>query len=218
MRVHSRHRHPPLFVVQILKRRVWPILRRPSPPIENLLRDVQIQDLNRGWTPRTSPLSAGQTPMTCDVYRGSSGTSQTQRHSIRLSDWPGRSDDSLTESTPISLTVPLFLHSRHVLVPLYPGSRDRAYYSGRAMVWINTLARCKSEDFPYMLPLSPTKHEGRSLDPDLRHLLRVNRNAWNDNGHLLQLLAVDSGYTSSHTMDLGCVITSFLGGSVRTGL
>ena len=56
--------------------------------------------------------------MTCDVYRGSSGTSQTQRHSIRLSDWPGRSDDSMTESTPISLTVLLFLHSRHVLIPL----------------------------------------------------------------------------------------------------
>ena len=35
-------------IIQTLKRRVRPILRRPSPPIENLLRSVQIQDL-RPW-------------------------------------------------------------------------------------------------------------------------------------------------------------------------
>ena len=39
---------------------------------------------------------------------------------------------------------------------LYPGARDRAYYSARAMVWIHALARCKSEEFASGFPL-PTK-------------------------------------------------------------
>ena len=56
---------------------------------------------------------------------------------------------------------------------LYPGSRDRAYYSGRTMVWIWTLAKCKSEEFANRFLLPVTEYIAPSLDFDLRHLLKI---------------------------------------------
>ena len=50
----------------------------------------------------------------------------------------------------------------------HPGSTDRAYYSGRAMLWIHTLAMCKSRTFP--LPPVPYSTTGPS---DLLDLLTV---------------------------------------------
>ena len=56
---------------------------------------------------------------------------------------------------------------------LYPGSRDRAYYSGQAMVWIRTLTKCKSEGFANRFLLPVTEYIAPSLDFDLRHLLEI---------------------------------------------
>ena len=56
---------------------------------------------------------------------------------------------------------------------LYPGSRDRAYYSGWAMVWIRTLVKCKSEEFANRFLLPVTEYIAPSLDFDLRHLLKI---------------------------------------------
>ena len=52
-------------------------------------------------------------------------------------------------------------------------SRDRAYYSGRAIVWIRTLVTCKSQGFASRFPFHTTVYVAPSLDPDLRHLLEV---------------------------------------------
>ena len=79
---------------------------------------------------------------------------------------------------------------------LYPGSRGRAYYSGRAMVWIHTLARCKFKPGFY-LPF--TKYEARGLDPDLRHLLRINQGVFFGNQQIEELLAIGPEHTPSHT-------------------
>ena len=57
---------------------------------------------------------------------------------------------------------------------LYPRTRDRAYYSGRAIMWIHTLAMCKSEEFANTFPLPTIEYTDPTADPDLRHLLRVN--------------------------------------------
>ena len=54
---------------------------------------------------------------------------------------------------------------------LYPGARDKAYHSGRVIVWIHTLAMCGSEDFTRTHPLPGAAYETTGLDDDLRHLL-----------------------------------------------
>ena len=54
---------------------------------------------------------------------------------------------------------------------LYLGLRHRAYYSGRAMMWIHTLAECKSEAFASTFPLPNVEYTTPAPDPDLRHLL-----------------------------------------------
>ena len=51
---------------------------------------------------------------------------------------------------------------------VYQGSSDRAYYSGRAILWIHTLAMCKSRT----LPLPITRYTAAGFG-DLQHLLLV---------------------------------------------
>ena len=51
---------------------------------------------------------------------------------------------------------------------VHTGSRDRAYFSGRAILWIHTLAMCKSRTFP--LPAAEYKATGFE---DLKQLLGV---------------------------------------------
>jgi hypothetical protein len=71
---------------------------------------------------------------------------------------------------------------------LYPGSRDRAYYSARAISWIFVLVRCKSRDLAgtFIVP-STTGYTIPAPDPDLEHILQ-------DEG----LFDIDPGFTLSH--------------------
>ena len=50
---------------------------------------------------------------------------------------------------------------------VYPGLRDRTYYSLRAIIWIHVLAMCQSLTFP----LPPPQFGARGLDDDLDQLL-----------------------------------------------
>ena len=82
---------------------------------------------------------------------------------------------------------------------LYPGSRDRAYYSGRAMMWIRGLAACKFEGFADRFRLSNANRQGTGLDSDLGHLLRVNQSSpWFENQKIARLLEVGPEHTPSH--------------------
>ena len=56
---------------------------------------------------------------------------------------------------------------------VYPGSRDRAYYSGRAILWIHTLAVCRSGEFALAFPLPTVQYAAPVSDHDLSHLLGV---------------------------------------------
>jgi len=56
---------------------------------------------------------------------------------------------------------------------IYPGSRDRAYYSAQAVLWIHVCAACVSGEFAHRFPLPTIPHDTTSLDPDLRHLLSI---------------------------------------------
>ena len=54
---------------------------------------------------------------------------------------------------------------------VYPGSRDRAFYSARAILWINTVATCKSEEFALLFPLPTAKYTASASNRDLGNLL-----------------------------------------------
>jgi len=54
---------------------------------------------------------------------------------------------------------------------VYPGSRDRAYYSAQAVLWIHICAMCVSEKFAERFPLPAISWNTASLDPDLSVLL-----------------------------------------------
>ena len=82
---------------------------------------------------------------------------------------------------------------------LYPGSRDRAYYSGRAMVWIRTLTMCKSEEFGRTFRLPASIYTTPGPDPDLGHLLWTICGYYNPSHSIKWLLRIDPGHTRPHS-------------------
>ena len=57
---------------------------------------------------------------------------------------------------------------------VYPGSRDRAYHSGQAALWIHIRALCVSKEFAKRFPFPVVACDMRSSpDPDLRCLLQL---------------------------------------------
>jgi hypothetical protein len=107
-------------------------------------------------------------------------------------------DDGVNVNPPYDLIVSTFEACFDSTGTLYPGSRDRAYYSGRAMMWIHTLAMCKSEEFASTFPLPNTEYTTPAPDPDLEHLLRANYRAWDADYYTEQLLE-STQVTHPHT-------------------
>ena len=89
---------------------------------------------------------------------------------------------------------------------LYPGSRDRAYYSGRAIVWIRTLAMCKSQEFANRFPFHTIRRPAPNLDPDLEHLLEVCSNSSFSGRCILSLLKISPEHTPSHSQWISDVL------------
>jgi len=56
---------------------------------------------------------------------------------------------------------------------IYAGSRDRAYHSAQAVLWIHICAMCISEEFGERFPLQTIVHDATSLDLDLNYLLEI---------------------------------------------
>jgi len=81
---------------------------------------------------------------------------------------------------------------------LYPGSRDRAYHSGQAMVWIHTLAMCKSEESAIRFPLN-TDYTPPGPDGNLGDLLQVISVTGGPNRCVEQLLRINPHHTSLHS-------------------
>ena len=80
---------------------------------------------------------------------------------------------------------------------VYPWSRDRVYYSGRAILWIHALAMCKAKKFARTFPPSPTKYIVDDSEYDLRHLLHVT-SAVSADDRFARLLSTSYGCTHSH--------------------
>jgi len=107
-------------------------------------------------------------------------------------------DDGINVDPPYDLIVSTFEACFDLTGKLYPGSRDRAYYSGRAMTWVHALATCKSEEFGDRFPLRYTEYLAPGLDHDLEHLLRVNHPN-NTLRYIFDLLEVSPEHTPSHS-------------------
>ena len=72
---------------------------------------------------------------------------------------------------------------------LHQGSRNRAYYSGRAIMWIHTLAVRKSEDVVRSFPLPTKNYRGSPDDYDVVRLLSAFKRV-GPNPHIRNLLGL----------------------------
>jgi hypothetical protein len=150
--------------------RVRSLLRRQSPPTIPL-EDVRVQRSESVSTsdntsqpessstldsaPRAEPWMR---PMELDIIRRTNTSDarcvswilrnitdpEALDAAIRLAGVVRWFDDGINVDVPYDLIVSTFQACFDSTGTLYPGSRDRAYYSVRAIMWIYILARCKS--------------------------------------------------------------------------
>jgi len=108
-------------------------------------------------------------------------------------------DDGINVDLPYDLIVSTFKECFDPTGRAYPGSRDRAYYSGRAMMWIRTLAMCKSEEFARKFSLPDMEYPVLGLDLDLKHLLLLQIDCVVSSKTCIPwLLGINQEYTPSH--------------------
>ena len=107
-------------------------------------------------------------------------------------------DDEVNVNPPYDQIVSTFEACFDPTGTLYPESRDRAYYSRRAMMWIHTLASRRSWEFAKAFPLPHGEYKTLIPDPDLEHLLQVNLTTWDIGSCVEQLLRISPGHTPQH--------------------
>jgi len=107
-------------------------------------------------------------------------------------------EDGIYVDPPYDLIVSIFKACFDPTERVYPGSRDRAYYSGRALMWIHTLAMCKSKDFATAFPLPSVRYPAPGLDPDLEHLLQANYPGLSSQDHIIWLISINPENSPSH--------------------
>ena len=194
-------------------RRMWKqgtrlLLRRQSRPTMIPLENIEVQGSEPWMTPKD--LATIRRTNTDDVLCVSWILSnitdpEALDAAVRLAGTIRWFDDGINVDPPYDLIVSTFSACFDLTGKLYPGSRDRAYYSGRAMIWIHTLAMCKSEEFGNRFPLPDTEYVALGLDHDFDHLLQVNRPcppSW----RIVPLLAIRPEHTPSHSQWISNVL------------
>ena len=81
-------------------------------------------------------------------------------------------EDGIDVEAPYHVIVSTFHSCLDSTGIVYPGSRDRAYFSAQAILWIHIRAMCVSGEFAGGFPLPSTRHH-ISYDLDLNLLLRM---------------------------------------------
>jgi len=177
--------------------------RRRSPQTTTPLRDIQVQrSQSEPWL-KPKDLAIIRRTNTDDVLCVSwilRTVIEPEVHDIALPlageiQW---FDDGVDVNPPYDFIVSIFEACFDSTRRLYPGSRDRAYYAGRAILWIHTLAMCKSEDYAHRFPLLDIEYTTPVPDPDLEHLLRVSHVDRPPGPRIGLLLRIDPGQTPPH--------------------
>ena len=181
------------------------LLRRRSPQMTTTipLRDIQVQQSQSEPWLKPKDLAIIRRTNTDDVLCVSwilRNITEPEVHDVALPlageiRW---FDDGVNVNPPYDFIVSTFEACFDSTRRLYPGSRDRAYYAGRAILWIHALAMCKSEDYARRFPLPDIEYTTPVPDPDLEHLLRVSHVDRLPGPRIGLLLRIDPGQTPSH--------------------
>jgi hypothetical protein len=83
-------------------------------------------------------------------------------------------DGDSNHDPPFNLIVSALEECFDATKQLYPGMRDRAYFSARAILQINIRARVKSHEFASQYPIPVVSSSSvQRTDPDLHHIIRI---------------------------------------------
>ena len=200
------------YLKRVLSRIVRPLLCRPLLPIAISVRNARAREPEPWLKPKDLAIirRTNANDVACVSWILWNITDpEALDAAVRLAGTIRWFDDGTNADPPYDFIASMFEACFDPTGKLYPGSRDRAYYSGRAMVWIRTLATRKSWPFSRNFPLSSEKYEGPGLDPDLRHLLRINQGAVFGTGRIVELLAIDPEHTPSHAQWISDVLLHF---------
>ena len=183
-------------------------LQRQSLPTAIPLEDVEVHQAEPWMTPKdlTSVRRTNTNDVRCVSWILINITDpEALDAAIRLAGTIRWFDDGVGVDPPYDLIVSTFKACFDPPGKLYPGSRDRAYYSGRAMMWIRTLAICKSEEFAGAFPLPGTEYMALGHDYDIENLLQVNHVA-SFGFPILLLLEINPEHTPSHLQWISNVV------------
>ena len=182
-------------------RRVRSLLRRQSPPTMILLENIEVHQSEPWMKPMDFAVAhrtnADDVQCVSWILRNITDPEALDA-AIRLAGNIRWFDDGINADPPYDLIVSTFKACFDPTGKLYPGSRDRAYYSGRAMLWIHALAMCKSEEFARVFSLPGVQYPAPGLDSDLEHLLRINYPGLSSQDHILWLPLIGPQSTPSH--------------------
>ena len=134
---------------------------------------------------------------------------------IRLAGTVRWFDDGVNSEPPYDLIVSTFHGCFDPGREVYPGLRDRAYYSGRAILWIHTLAVCKSEESARKVRFPIAYYTAPASDHDLSHLLLVHAEELPDH-RFTRLLHTDQRHTLAHTQWISNVLLHLSWAARRT--
>jgi hypothetical protein len=81
--------------------------------------------------------------------------------------------DGLNTEPPYDLIISTFKGCFNPAGEIHPGSRDRAYTSAQAILWIHICAMCASEESASKFPLPAINYTFSYYDSDLKHLLKI---------------------------------------------
>jgi len=197
-----RYRRVLSRIRRMWNRRVRSLLRHHSLPTAIPLENIEVHQSEPWMTPKdlaiTRRTNTDDVRCVSWILRNITDPEALEA-AIRLAGTIRWFDDGINADPPYDLIVSTFKACFDPTKKLYPGSRDRAYYSGRAIMWIRALAMCKSEEVGNTFPLLDTGYMTPGSDHDLEHLLRVNNVTWHHTSCTFRLLDINPGYTPSHS-------------------
>ena len=183
------------------RRRVRPLLCRPSLPTTVAFGNVQVQESEPWLKPKDLAIirRTNTDDILCVSWILRNITDpEVIDAALPLAGEIRWFDDGVNVSPPYDLIVSTFEACFDSARKLYPGSRDRAYYSGRAILWIHTLAMCRSRDFARTFPLPNIEYTTPVPDPDLEPLLWANYGHCHPSHRIGALFRINPDQTPSH--------------------